>query len=267
MPDFERIPHDDAGRRAWVRELLGSEMLAEHPLRTAFTFLAEEYLAQEARLDRMMRIADGYSNLSHTQSLGAVEKYERTLRRLEKLARISDRYQKIVMELNESLKRAALEDDLTGLPNRPMLLEALRRETQRTQREGQPFSLIMLDVDHFKRINDRYGHDVGDQVLCEVAHTLQESLRDYDLCARWGGEEFLILLPETEREMAASIAERVRQHVQQLVIGGLAADEQITVSLGVTQYQAPESPDLAINRADAALMRAKTAGRNRIDVD
>lgn len=82
-----------------------------------------------------------------------------------------------------------------------------------------------------------------------------------------GGEEFLILLPETELEMATSIAERVRQHVQQLVTGGLAADEQITVSLGVTQYQAPESPDLAINRADAALMRAKTAGRNRIDVE
>jgi diguanylate cyclase (GGDEF)-like protein len=158
------------------------------------------------------------------------------------------------------LERRAARDPLTGLANRRALDDSLDRELSRARREGASLSLVLLDVDHFKAVNDEHGHQVGDQVLSIVARTLAETVRDMDLVARYGGEEFVVLLPGTALADAVGTAERLRA-----AVAGQPAPAPVTVSAGVATFpdQAPSGAELLV-LADCALYEAKRAGRDRV---
>lgn len=163
----------------------------------------------------------------------------------------------------ERLSLQAISDPLTGLANRRFFADQFAESLARLVPEGAAFSLIMADLDYFKQINDGHGHDMGDQVLCQVAERLQSLCRQGDVLARWGGEEFVLLLPYTDTEPATGIAERCRQGICQLDGPG---EQRLTMSFGVVSYQSGDSLDSLISRADAALYRAKHTGRNRVVV-
>jgi diguanylate cyclase (GGDEF)-like protein len=163
-----------------------------------------------------------------------------------------------------ALSRLALTDPVTGLANRRGGEEALAREVSRARRVGSPLSLVLFDIDRFKNINDQAGHAVGDRVLRGISDILSASQRGSDLAMRWGGEEFLVLLPDVGMSGARAFAERVRENVQNLVV---AQAGPITVSAGVAELQGEEEPSAALARADASLYRAKAAGRNRVECD
>ena len=164
-----------------------------------------------------------------------------------------------------ALAASVLRDSLTNVYNRLYFMQQLEREVLQAQRSGAPLSLLMLDVDHFKHINDAHGHQVGDRVLQQIAGACGFCLRPYDVLARVGGEEFALLLPGTPLTDAGVIAERVRAHVGGLRVDALPADgAPVTVSIGVSSLAAGDSSGaIAIKRADDALYRAKREGRNR----
>lgn len=248
-----------------IERLLADAAHADNPLRSALLELLASHAAQQERLERLVRISDGYHLLSRKHNQSLAEQYDRQLRRLEKLARISDRYQNSLRELSEALKDAALRDPLTGLGNRRFLMERIKEETERARRKRMPYSLAILDVDHFKLVNDQFGHEAGDTALTRIAQAIQDAIREYDLCGRWGGEEFLIMLPETPLEFAQQVAERVRQNIEALSFDFLEqGSAHITASLGMAQHSPGEAYSETLNRADTALLRAKSAGRNRI---
>ncbi|TBU71859.1 GGDEF domain-containing protein [Pseudomonas daroniae] len=157
-------------------------------------------------------------------------------------------------------------DKLTGAFNRRWLEHVFERERTRCLFSCQPLSLLMLDVDHFKDYNDRHGHLAGDYALCLVAHTLRRQLRTRDSLVRFGGEEFVILLPELPLQQAADIAERLRESLEQIgaFYSPLGAQPGVTISLGLTQMVPKDSLTSLIARADQALYRAKNEGRNRL---
>ena len=177
-------------------------------------------------------------------------------------------YAEELERLNRELKETADRDGLTGLHNHRFFRRALDVETARSTRHDHPFSLILLDVDHFKHYNDTYGHPAGDDLLEQLAATLRQSLRDENVCARYGGEEFALLLPETDRAGARECAERIRASIEDLPVPGRETQPLggITVSLGIACFPGDgrESGSL-VRRADAALYEAKRNGRNRIE--
>jgi diguanylate cyclase (GGDEF)-like protein len=165
----------------------------------------------------------------------------------------------------EKLRIRAFVDPLTAVWNRSGISDVLRREMERSVRSQQPLSVCMLDLDHFKRINDTYHHQAGDKVLKDVCLRVREAVRSYDALGRYGGEEFLLVFPETNLEQARSQAERVRKAVGNTpfeVRPGV--EETVTVSIGVAQLGAEEKAEGAIARADTALYQAKENGRNRV---
>ena len=163
------------------------------------------------------------------------------------------------------LVEMATQDFLTGLLSRRETFRRLDEELQRSGRLATPFSVLLLDLDHFKQVNDVHGHSAGDLVLQAVAAALRQGVRPYDLCCRYGGEEFLVILPETALEDAAGIAERLRRDIENLKI--TAAKEtalQITASIGAAALLGHETIDQLIARADEAMYNAKSSGRNRV---
>lgn len=169
--------------------------------------------------------------------------------------------------VNRRVAHAAAHDGLTGLPNRRALLERTATLVDSRRRRERPIALVLVDVDHFKRVNDTHGHAVGDEVLREVATRLRQGLRDADLIARWGGEEFLLVLPATTLAQAEAIAERQRRAVagRPVVLPTSAEPLVVTVSLGVSAIADGETTlDAALERADHALYRAKREGRDRV---
>jgi diguanylate cyclase (GGDEF)-like protein/PAS domain S-box-containing protein len=167
--------------------------------------------------------------------------------------------------LKEELARQATTDELTGVRNRRSLLEIARQEFTRGVRYNQPLSVLMLDIDHFKAINDSYGHDVGDRVLRAVADACRDELRDSDVLGRLGGEEFGIVLPNTSREGALAVAERLRACIDGLRMQGEWGDEIAPkVSIGVACMRGASGIEVMLKRADQALYAAKAAGRNRV---
>lgn len=166
------------------------------------------------------------------------------------------------IKLQREYKRNAMIDGLTGLYNRRWIDEALPRFVARYGRSGHPLSVLMIDVDHFKRFNDTHGHAVGDQVLVTVARTLRENMRPTDLVARYGGEEFLAILPDTGVEAGRHCAERVRAAVAAAQLDGV--DARITISLGGACLAGGEGVAGLLARADEALYAAKGGGRDRV---
>ncbi len=177
-------------------------------------------------------------------------------------------YLKMVTTANRKLQRMATTDSLTGLFNRRHMTHLAEKELARFQRSGHPIAFLVLDIDHFKDINDRYGHETGDRVLEDVASIIQAQLRTQDLIARWGGEEFLAVLPNTELQSAQASAERVRKALlahDWLALTGERID--ITISAGVSEFRQDDDLNSAINRADRALYRGKERGRNRVELE
>jgi diguanylate cyclase (GGDEF)-like protein len=172
------------------------------------------------------------------------------------------------LEMQRKYQRYASTDALTGLHNRGWLDDAFDREIKRSERDELPLALIMIDVDHFKNYNDEYGHLGGDQVLITVANAIRSPLRPNDLVARFGGEEFAVLLPETSVSNAEIIAERLRDHVAKADPGVLDKRQlpAVTISLGITGRQPGYSLDMMIAAADVAMYHAKRNGRNRVEV-
>lgn len=169
--------------------------------------------------------------------------------------------------LQDRLKDLANTDPLTRLSNRRHLFSALNSELERSQRSDKPCSLVMVDVDHFKSVNDTYGHQLGDEVLISVASHLEECMRVYDLAARFGGEEFALLMPGTDSTQATAIAERIRTVVEEMTFTEQLKPLHLTISAGVATYPGPDiaTADDLIRVADHALYRAKDAGRNRVE--
>jgi diguanylate cyclase (GGDEF)-like protein len=170
-------------------------------------------------------------------------------------------------KLAELYKRHASIDALTGLHNRRWLDEVLPRQVRRAAMQGEPLGLLMMDIDHFKRFNDQWGHAAGDFVLFGVARLLQERLRPTDLLARYGGEEMLAILPKSDLEGAVIAAERVRAAIAEteLEMTDGTMLPQVTLSIGAADTTTHASPEALLAAADAALYRAKRAGRNRVE--
>ncbi len=175
------------------------------------------------------------------------------------------RYQlnKSIVEL-ESSQAIAVRDDLTGTYNRRYLMGALHKEKNRSDRGGEPFSVCLIDIDHFKKVNDSKGHLAGDQVLRNLTVAVQPDVRTTDYFGRFGGEEFMLILSETSLNGACAYAERLREKIEGLRFTDIDSDMRITVSIGVTQYRPREEISTALNRADMALYDAKAQGRNRV---
>ena len=167
-----------------------------------------------------------------------------------------------------SVKNMAIYDTLTSLYNRRYLEERLGLEAQKSFRSGTPLALIMVDIDHFKKVNDTFGHTEGDKVLREISYLLKTSVRKKDVVARYGGEEFILILPEATREVSSIIAERIRRAIENtpFEVGNIRL--KITVSLGVSHFpdDRPSSKEDLVRMADVALYDAKREGRNRVCV-
>lgn len=168
------------------------------------------------------------------------------------------------VEKETELKRLATTDMLTGLINRARFDYLIKHEIGRLNRYIRPFSLIMLDVDYFKLINDSLGHDAGDQVLAALSKLLEENLREADYCARWGGEEFIILAPETTLAQAVKLADKVRHRIRCSHFPGAG---RVTVSMGVVEVIPHETQQSVMKRVDNALYRAKEKGRDRVEFE
>jgi diguanylate cyclase (GGDEF)-like protein len=209
------------------------------------------------------------STLMQAFEEGAVDYITKPFKKYELLARV-----KTHLELKQTrdkllaaylrLEQLVLTDPLTGVPNRRYLLQAGEQEFSRTRRYQRPLSILMIDIDYFRNINNDYGHDVGDKALKLVATTIQQCLRSVDEFGRFGGEEFVVLLPETKIEDALSAAERIRQSVAQIPLELESIPRQITVSIGVAEFiNTDESLEQLLKRADEALFKAKDQGRNQ----
>jgi diguanylate cyclase (GGDEF)-like protein len=170
--------------------------------------------------------------------------------------------------LHEEVRRQATTDELTGLVNRRRFMEALETEFERARNFATPFSVVLMDLDDFKRINDAFGHHGGDLALRELGRLLNEQVRDFDVAARLGGEEFAILFPQTTAEAAAAVAERIREALAAARIAVAdGAHVRLTASFGVADSSAYDSIDTLLRHADDALYAAKRAGKNRFVVD
>jgi len=169
-------------------------------------------------------------------------------------------------QVEERLARTATSDILTGVMNRRAMLEQLRYQLVRHQRNKTPFVILVLDIDHFKNINDTYGHDIGDQALIGVADVLLTSTRSQDLVSRWGGEEFLVLLPDTVLKGGAIVAEKIRSRVAEEAFKANEHTVKLTLSIGVAEYKQGQTLEKCIKDADSALYLAKNKGRNQVAV-
>ncbi len=182
---------------------------------------------------------------------------------------VIDRYMKLVVQktveihdLNRKLKEIAEKDFLTGAVNRYKIYQILQIATETALETGRPLSLILFDLDRFKQVNDTYGHQVGDRVLKEVVTKVKETLRDTDIIGRYGGEEFLVILPDTPIGEAVKVAERIRKLIEATEF---PEGFRVTISCGVSQLRPQDSVESLIKRADEALYKAKKAGRNRTE--
>lgn len=184
---------------------------------------------------------------------------EEAFAQLEKIYLEIERKQDEILKMNDELLKLSNTDKLTAIPNRRFFQEELERHMERYSRKGTVFSLLMVDIDHFKKVNDTYGHLVGDSVLIQLAEVLTEEVRSEDRVARLGGEEFVVILPQTDAEEAIEQARRLNK-----VVGNTKWEtiDRLTVSIGVSTFSESDTESTILNSADQALYQAKASGRN-----
>ncbi len=212
-----------------------------------------------------MKVRDEYENellLAKRNAERILHDTDEAYMKLQGLMKEVEGKQQELVELNTQLKELATTDPLTGLKNRRCLQEKIVENIELSKKEHSSFALLLIDVDFFKLVNDTYGHPIGDAVLQELAKKLQVETRTQDLVARMGGEEFIIVLPNTNKEHARVIAERIRLNIDQ----GSWEHARITVSIGVTTYELDDNVSKLFSKADDALYRSKKDGRNCVSV-
>ena len=204
------------------------------------------------------------------RAAGAVRAAHRTILLQDQLRRDKEELRRYAAELafaNRKLQEAALTDHLTGLPNRRCAMERLAQEWASSVRTGQSLACIFIDIDHFKQVNDRHGHDVGDQVIRETGGVLKAAVRECDVVCRIGGEEFVTICRDTDLEGAARLAERARQELEKHSFGVPGFDDQVTICAGVgVRDSSMCRPGDLLNAADTAVYAAKRAGRNCVKI-
>lgn len=248
-----------------LEERIEAILVAETPptgWKAELAELFQRYRDQQRLLDRLTHVSDRFQAVERERSQSYLVRYERKVRQLEKIVRISDQYQTMLHQLKGRLEHASNYDALTSLPNRRYMTGRLEDAAAQAARAPESSFVVMIaDIDHFKIVNDNLGHAAGDQVLQAVAKALELSLREYDICARWGGEEFLLLFPACTDNDASLVAERLRRAVAELP---RIEETMPTISIGHTAHRPGERIDTTLLRADQALYRAKAAGRNRV---
>jgi diguanylate cyclase (GGDEF)-like protein len=246
-----------------VQALLDDPQYAGHPLREALADLTEHLGLQVERIERINTLSDAFQSMAHQRELTLYERFDRQLRRLSKIVSISDRYQSVMHDLNLAVTEASNRDPLTELLNRRALMRRLKEECDRAI-EGHGFTVAMLDVDHFKLVNDSYGHETGDRALIELARVMRANVRASDTFGRWGGEEFLVLMPDTPVADARVMLNRLMDVLRLSSIDAGDHVLRLTISIGLASHRQTESLSDTLRRADAALYHAKQAGRDRL---
>jgi two-component system, cell cycle response regulator len=195
-------------------------------------------------------------------------KYRKLVAQTRRLVRMGDRMQEELLGAREAVEFQATHDFLTHLWNRAAIMDALDKELARRKREKGPLALIMADIDHFKQVNDLYGHPAGDAVLREASRRLESNVRPYDFVGRFGGEEFVVVVPGCDAQNGRVLAERLRLAFSDTPMVTLDGVFNVTLSLGVTAVDCERECDSAsmIREADQALYFAKNNGRNRVEV-
>ncbi|WP_168206021.1 GGDEF domain-containing protein [Geobacter sp. FeAm09] len=206
-------------------------------------------------------IADG--NPLYPKFKLLLESYKKLARHAEGLVHENGLLGIQLVELNRSLELATRVDPMTGLANRRHIKEKVEQEYSRAQRHNRTFSIILADIDNFTRINDSYGYNAGDDVLVEISRVFMGCVRQEDVCARWGGEEFLILLPETSIEGALAVAQKIHESVAMTEFKASKPGIRTTISIGLSEYTPGQALFECVNRADHALQQAKKSGKNR----
>lgn len=233
LGDETQFNREEALELAWIAKGLSERDRVDHDYHLELSSL----LAKSAELN--------------LEQLEVIRKHEASL--AEKVSELQ--------VANEAIKKLSVTDALTGLPNRARIEESISYQIGIAKRSGTAFAIIMADVDRFKSVNDEHGHLSGDEVLRGISTVLEERVRDTDLCGRWGGEEFLIVCPDTDLNGALQLAEEVRSAVEAFSIPDVGST---TVSLGVTIYAENDSNESIVARADKALYQSKEAGRNSV---
>ncbi|MEI6874008.1 MAG: diguanylate cyclase [Spirochaetota bacterium] len=194
-----------------------------------------------------------------------IARYEKLNSRINKIVAISDNYQAELRETTARMELMSRTDVLTSLSNRRDMIDRLEVELARATRQQGRFSVIMFDIDDFKQVNDRFGHEAGDAVLVGIAGIFRSLLRRADLACRWGGEEFLVLCPDTDGGSALAVAEKCRAGIEALVVSTRQGTVRTSISGGVGEFASPaEGWEDIVKRADEALYRAKLSGKNRV---
>ncbi len=222
--------------------------------------LFEQDVGAQPDIDELVRDA-------HQQVVLLNQSYAGIVRRLESLLAEKERLARELSTLNEHLAAVAATDALTELPNKRSLQDSLMRDLARADRSKAHLAIVFLDIDHFKAVNDQYGHLVGDEVLQQVARILRAQLRVGDVCGRWGGEEFLMLLPDSDARGGGVVAERIRVSLAAQYLQTAAGPVKVSASFGVAEVKGPGCQGMGaslVDAADRALYAAKKAGRNRV---
>jgi two-component system, cell cycle response regulator len=197
------------------------------------------------------------------------QELEARVRAMLRIKRLQDELDEKARELelaNQRLRKLSITDGLTELFNHRHVHELLQEEFDRSRRTHEPVAVVMMDLDHFKNVNDTHGHPTGDLILYETAQILRETAREIDMPGRYGGEEFILILPNTGESEAARFAERVRDRIKEHIFRDDSTEVRMTVSCGAASFPAPgiDSPETLLKAADQALYEAKRAGRDRV---
>ena len=257
----------DADLDARVSALLADPQYEGHPLREALQALHDRMASQLARIEKVTALSDGFQMMARHRELSMADQFDRQLRRLSKIVAISDRYQEVLRDQNQAVIDASYHDALTELLNRRGLSERLRDRCDAAVREDRGFCVAMVDVDHFKQVNDTYGHQAGDRALIALGRVMTTELTDPDFCGRWGGEEFVIFIGDPDLQTARRVLERLLASIRDMRVPAGDDSLSLTVSVGVAQHKPGEALALTLNRADIALYDAKESGRNSLGLE
>jgi diguanylate cyclase (GGDEF)-like protein len=249
---------------AWMFYMLGVPLnrITKHIRRITDGDLDIENIDVGSRKDELGQLGNAF-NLMHDTIKRQIKELNAHREILEQ--EVKERTKDLELA-NKKLELISKTDELTGLPNRREMNETIANEMGRSARTHKPFCFIFIDIDHFKNINDTYGHACGDIILKSVAQTIRGLLRKYDVFARYGGEEFLTLLPETDLEGARVVAERFRRQIEKMTVRYADFTIKITITLGVAKFDERLGADRSIQMADKALYQGKEGGRNRVIV-
>ena len=231
---------------------------------TTATTQHEEADAEQLHLDVILANPEWATHPLRPEYEQLSRSFQKLARRLNKISRISDGFQTQLKHLNTALARASLTDPLTGLANRRAMMEQLEHAAETATRGGHGFAIAMIDIDHFKRINDSFGHALGDTALRSLTDVLTAIRREHDFVARWGGEEFLLLIADADEALVRAHCESIRSAAEAIRIEHHDKDIRFTISIGVAFHERMLSYEDTIRDSDRALYAAKSYGRNTV---